>query len=57
MLITYLSNLPAALDQAEALREKIKSRPPPNSGVHRQGTGLEAVLDEEMGIEIAGHIE
>jgi hypothetical protein len=57
ILMYHHSNLAMALDQAETLRMKIKSRPPPNSGNYGRGTGLEAVIDEEMGIEVAGHIE
>lgn len=46
-----LTNLPQALQDAEALRERQKAWPPVNSGVHRQAKayGLKGVLDEEMG--------
>lgn len=45
-----LGNLPAALEEAEALRARMKAWPPPNSGVHRQAKGLKGVVDEEMGV-------
>jgi len=46
-----LENLAQALEDAEGLRNKQKSWPPPNSGVHWQAkdVGLKGVLDEEMG--------
>lgn len=46
-----LENLAQALEDAESLRNKQKSWPPPNSGVHWQAkdVGLKGVLDEEMG--------
>jgi len=46
-----LSDLPAALADAEVLRKRQREWPPPNSGVHRQAPsmGLAGILDEEMG--------
>lgn len=44
-----LSNLEDALKDAEQLRVRSKTWPPPNSGVHRQAKGLKGVMDEEMG--------
>jgi len=44
-----LDALPAALEDAETLRQRQKQWPPPNSGVHRQAQGLKGVLDDEMG--------
>ncbi|KIV98589.1 uncharacterized protein PV09_09623 [Verruconis gallopava] len=52
-----IDTLLESLEKAEELRKKIASRPPVNSGERRQSAGLGAVLDEEMGIEVAGHIE
>lgn len=51
------SDLPNAIARAELLRERIKTRPPPNSGAHRLGSGVGGILDVEMGIDVAGHIE
>lgn len=42
-------NLAKALEEAEVLRKKQKSWPPPNAGVQREAKGLKGVLDEEMG--------
>lgn len=46
-----LSDLPAALADAEVLRKRQRDWPPPNSGVHRQAPrmGLAGILDDEMG--------
>lgn len=41
-----LENLSKALEDAEALRQRHKEWPPPNS---KDTKGLRAVLDEEMG--------
>jgi beta-1,4-N-acetylglucosaminyltransferase len=56
-LTCHLSDLSSTLTEAEDLRAKIAGRPPPNSGEERKGSGLEGVLDEEMGIATAGHLE
>jgi len=42
-----LTDLAAALKEAEVLRQRQRSWPPPNSG--EQAKGLKGVLDEEMG--------
>lgn len=44
-----LDGLAQALQDAENLRQRQKSWPPVNSGVHRQARGLTGVMDEEMG--------
>ena len=44
-----LDDLPKALDDAEALRQRQREWPPTNSGAHRETMGLKGVLDQEMG--------
>ena len=44
-----LGDVSSAMDEAEQLRVRMKTWPPPNSGVHRQAKGLKGVMDEEMG--------
>ncbi|KAI9671940.1 MAG: N-acetylglucosaminyldiphosphodolichol N-acetylglucosaminyltransferase catalytic subunit alg13 [Caeruleum heppii] len=44
-----LEDLPAAVEDAEKLRERHKSWPPVNSGADPSGRGLAGVMDDEMG--------
>lgn len=44
-----LEDFGGALKEAEELRARMKTWPPPNSGVHREAKGLKGIMDEEMG--------
>lgn len=44
-----LEDLPGALKDAEALRQRQREWPPANAGTQREARGLKGILDEEMG--------
>ena len=48
-LILRASDLPAAIRQAEVLRDKQHAWPPDNKEADPSGRGLAGVMDDEMG--------
>lgn len=48
-LILLSSNLPAAIGESEALRTRMHSWPPINSGEDKYKRGLAGIMADEMG--------
>jgi beta-1,4-N-acetylglucosaminyltransferase len=48
-LLTFFSDLPAAIRQSESLRKTLHAWPPHDDGADPSGKGLIGVMDDELG--------